>query len=225
VRHINCIFIIAAFSILVACTSDSTDSASSLVCFEEADSTVCEAADEVEESEKEAAVCSDAECVTECKETDYGTRCVTECEGGLRCVEECEASPGVVEGDGEGEEGAECFKSCECPEDKPDEKTFCEENPEHAECKDEPAPKCENELECFCKENPEHAECNEEPAPKCETDHECFCLENPEHAECTEEPAPKYEIDHECFRLENPEHAECTEGGGTEGGGTEGGGE
>jgi len=117
--------------------------------------------------------CDDTGCVTECTDTDYGTRCVTECEGGMRCVKECWT-----------EEGEEvCEGGCECvgepPADSEDPPGDAEDPPSDSE---DPPP-CETDLECFCLEHPDAADCVEEPPP-CETDLECYCLEHPEDPEC-----------------------------------------
>jgi hypothetical protein len=61
------------------------------------------------DGESDELACEDVGCVTECADTDYGHRCVTECEGGLRCVTECATT----------EDGEVCETACTCPEQDP----------------------------------------------------------------------------------------------------------
>jgi hypothetical protein len=92
-----------------ACTgSIESDDGTTISCFDTPDGIICSESDvpdgedgdghgaDGEEGDGEEGdgedhpVCEDTGCVTECTETDYGHRCVTECEGGLHCVRECE---------------------------------------------------------------------------------------------------------------------------------------
>jgi len=97
--------------LLLGCDAGTIDgtTGTKLTCYDSDEGVVCtetDGDDHPDEGDGDHPVCVDTGCVTECSATDYGERCVTECEGGLRCVEECS---------GEGDHQT-CEHACSCPE-------------------------------------------------------------------------------------------------------------
>jgi len=176
---------ILPIALLIGCSGDMTGSGGSTIsCYENNTGIICYGGDTEGGGDEQPpqgtdAVCEDTGCVTHCEVTDYGKRCVTECEGGLRCVEECSNS----EGGGE----PVCEQACSCPDDGGG--ANCDEHPDAAECQPDGGNYCDehpDDAECFCQAHPDSAEC-QPTGDYCAThpdDAECFCQAHPDSPDC-----------------------------------------
>jgi len=115
-HSLRILLIACLMAVVGACTvgESTSDRGTTVSCYDTPDGVLCSEEDPGDEDtpgedapdgeDGDELVCEDVGCVTECTVTDYGERCVTECEGGLRCVSECE--------------GDDCSDLiCECPGD------------------------------------------------------------------------------------------------------------